>query len=280
MRLKKRYKVLLGILAVLVVVLGAAILWIDQIARAAVESAGESAMGVRTSLEKMSLRPLAGKGSMDGLVIGNPEGFETPHFMALGHGAVALELGSLFEDTVVVPSLRLEGLDVNLEKGDRGANYEVILANLKKGEEPPPEEAAEGKKFVIREVVMRDIRVQTDVTLAGKKLSTVELEIEEIRLENVGSETTAGSLLSGLMGKLVVATLRAVVQQGGKVLPEVVVNGVGAGLEGLGDLGKTGVRVVGKVTRKVGGKAVDALGKGLGKVAEGIGGLFGGKDED
>jgi hypothetical protein len=204
-------------------------------------------------------------------VISNPQGFGTPHFMALGHGAIEMEVGTVFEDTVVAPSLLIEDLDVNLEKGDQGANYEVILANLKKGEEPPPEEAEGGKKFIVREVVMRNIRVQTDVTVAGAKLTQVEIRFDEIRLENVGSETEGGALLSGLMGRIVAATLRAVFEQAGDILPDVIRNGLGAGLEGLGKLGKGSVKVVGKVTRNVGGKMVE----GVGKVVEGIGGIFG-----
>jgi len=270
----KRTRKILGIvvLALVVVVVGA-MLMMDQLARKAVEIGGESAMGVPTTLDKLSLRPFKGEGDLKGLTIGNPEGFETAHFMSLREGAAALDVGSLLKPRVVMNSIELKGLDINLEKRDEGANYEVILENMKTEEEAPPEE--EGRHFLVERIVVEDITVHADVAVLGKKATRVDLHIERIELENVGTETESGVIMSQLMGTIVKSVLVAVVQQGAKVLPDVVVTGVGAGLEKLGGAGKVAVKVVGKVTYKVGDKVVDVIGG----VAKGIGGIFGGDDD-
>jgi len=275
MPMKRTRKIVGIVLLALIVVVVAAFLMIDQIARKAVEIGGETAMGVPTTLDKMSLKPFSGKGALEGLTIGNPEGFETPHFMRLGEASAAMDVGSVFKSTVVMNSIELAGLDINLEKRDEGANYEVILDNMKSGEEAPPEEEG-GKQFLVERIVVSNITVHADVVVLGKTADRVTLRIPRIELENVGSETGSGVIMSQLMGTIVKSVLVAVVEQGAKVLPKVVVTGVGAGLEKLGGAGKIAVKVVGDVTADVGGKVVNVVGG----VAKGIGKLFGGDDED
>ena len=185
--MKKRYVIPLVFLALLLLAGGAGILYLDSIAKAALEYGGEAMMGVPTTVDDLSLRPVAGSVRVDGLTVGNPDGFETPHFMAINTSAGTFSLGNLFAEAVEVPLITIEGVDVYLEKNQRGANYEVILENMKRAEEQGPDEREEkGKEFLIREIVIRDIIARADVTLAGEKLTRVDVEIEEIRLENVG----------------------------------------------------------------------------------------------
>jgi hypothetical protein len=278
--MSRKKKILLIALLIPVVLVVGAWIFLDQIAKKAVEVGGTQAMGVPTALDGISLRPFAGEGRIEGLQISNPQGFETPFFMRLDSGAAALDVGSVFEDTIVMKTIELEGLTAHLEKSKDGANYEVILANMKKGEqEAPPAEG--GKKFLVQRIVVRNIKVRADIAVAGEKLSSVDLHIDEIDLENVGSESGSGVIMSELMGTIVKAVLTAIVEQGARVLPEVMVNGLGVGLKGLG---KVGVKVVGKVTAEVGGKTVELLG-GAGKAVggalkDGVKGLFGGGDDD
>lgn len=266
-------KVLIGIPLVLILLLVAGYLFLDHIAKAAIEFGGEQAMGVPTSLENITLRPVLGKGSIEGLKIANPRGFETPFFMSLSKGDAALDVGSLSKDTVVMKTIELDGLKAHLEKTKEGSNYEVILANMKKGEEEGAKGEEPGKKFLVERIVVRNIDVRADVAIAGEKLSSVDLRIDEIVLENVGSGDESGVIMSQLMGTIVKAVLTAVVQQGAKVLPEVMVNGLGAGLKGVGKVGLG-------MTVKVGGKTVKLLGGAAEGLAKGIGGIFGGGDDD
>ncbi len=281
MKIRKRLLVPLVLLAVLVLGGVGAFLYLDEIAARAMESAGTTALGVPTTVEAVRIRPFGGTARVDGVTVANPPGFETPHFMAVRETSVAFSLAELTGERVEVPSFVIEGMDVNLEQGRGGANYAPILEHLRSGGKP----AGEGRKFVVKALAIRDVRVRAEVAVAGQKLTHVDLRIEEIRLEDVGSETKAGALLPELIGTIVKATLAAVVQQGARILPETLVNGLGLGLKGLGG---TTVKVVGKVTATVGGKtfeivggAAKLVGKGAKEIVEGIGGLLGGgKEED
>jgi len=273
--MSRKKKTLLIVVLVPLLLIACAFLFIDQLAKKAVEIGGEQAMGVPTAVDGVSLSPFRGEGSIKGLQISNPGGFESPYFMHLSKAGAAMDVGSVLKDTVVMKSIELDGLKVHLEKTKAGSNYEVILGNMKKGEEKGPGEEP-GKKFLVRDVVVKNISVDADVVLVVKK--TVHLNIDEIHLENVGSDTDSGVIMSQLMGTIVKAVLTAIVQQGAELLPDIAKD-LGSNLAGLG---KVGVKVIGNVTGQVGDEAVKALGgagKAVGGAIKGIGGILGGGDD-
>ena len=54
---------------------------------------------------------------------------------------MAVSIGSLMSDKVVVPVLKLSGLHMSLERNKGKANYDVIINNLKLEDEMEPEPA-------------------------------------------------------------------------------------------------------------------------------------------
>ena len=173
-RLARKLLIAIGALLVLLVVALAAVwILIDLIAKAAVEKGGTMAMGVPTSVKSMSIGVLGGQAKISELRVANPPGYETSHFFSLQRGQVNVTLGSLMHETVEIPYLELSGIEVNLEKKEGKANYDVILANLKKmesgtgGDQPgqPPPEKGPGKKFIIRELVIKDVTARADLII-------------------------------------------------------------------------------------------------------------------
>ena len=78
----------------------------------------------------------------------------------------------------------------NLERNAGGANYSVILDNLKKldkGEKPKDPNAPQ-KKFKIGELSITNINVHLDLLGgAAGALTKVDVPIHEIKLTNIGS---------------------------------------------------------------------------------------------
>lgn len=298
--MKKRIKQIIALIILLPVIgVAAALYWIDAIAKAGVEHGATYALGVRTTLDSMSVGVIRGRVALGGLDVANPAGFKADRFMRLNQGRVGVSLGSLREDTVVLPELRLTGLDVNLERGKDKGNYEVILDGLKKFEnadaKSPPQQKP-GKKFVIRLVTVEDVDVQVDVAALGGSLGKVglsgpatslPLHFDKIELRDIGSETDGGMLLSQLSGLLTRAILEAIVKQGGSVIPDIITGELSRGLNSLGGLGEVSIQVVGDVTTMIdgqvknvtglggqildgAGKTVEGLGKGAGEVGKGV----------
>ncbi|MCZ6785843.1 MAG: AsmA family protein [Planctomycetota bacterium] len=278
---KSKLKLILKILAIgaaLLLIAMLIVLWqIDSIGRSAVESAASDALGVTTTLDEMNIAVFGGTCSWSGLTIGNPEGFKTPHFMKLDRGEVAVSLGTLMEDKIVFPKFHLEGLDINLEKSKEGANYEVILENASSGEKEEQETSDEpGKVFLIEEILITDIVVHADVDALIKNHITVK--IPEIHITNLSSDDPSASL-KPVMRKIIRAVMAAVLKTG--LLPKEITQGLAAGLQGFGNLGKVGLEVY----KGAGAEALTAGEGVLGGAAKKLGGLFGGSkkkknDED
>ncbi|MCB9867583.1 MAG: hypothetical protein H6816_13240 [Phycisphaerales bacterium] len=313
--MKKRIKRLIAAIVLIPVVLVIVLfVYIDAIAKAGVERGATYALGVNTTLDSMSVGVLRGRVAMEGLDVANPPGFNSDRFLRLGEGRVAVTLGSLMENTVVLPELRLTGINVNLEKKGKSANYQVILDGLKKFEsegEPAAPAKEDAKKFIVKLVTVEDVNVQVDLLGIGGGLTQLPIHLDKIELRDVGSESDGGVVLSQLSGMLIKALLEAIVQKGGAVLPAEITAELNRGLAMLGGLGDASIQVVGDVTTMVDGKVKeitslgsgllqdvgsiglpggdvregldktkDNLGKEVDKLKDGIGGLLGGKKKD
>ncbi len=292
-----------GVLVVLIVLLVAIIaISIDAIARKGVERGATFALQVPTTLDSANVKVLSGGFAMSGLEVKNPEGFSAPHFLKMDDASVNVSLGTLAEEVVELPELTVSGIDMYLIKEGGKANYQVIMDNLKRfesEEKSPSDPANEGKKFVIRKIEIKDVMVHASVLPLGVAGQTVDVEVPEIVLTNVGS---AGQSVS--MAEVINIVMKAVFATAlnlGDVLPGDITEGLKGGLSQLGSLSDVGVGVAAEVGGHVVGIAGDAakalgdlpggVGEGAGKavedaakgVEEGIKGLFGGdkkkKDE-
>jgi len=285
--MKKFVKLVAAVLLLLLVAVVGIFVYIDSIAKAAIERGATYALGVETTLGSADVGILSGEFAMRGLEVDNPDGFDGDHFLRIERGDVEVNLASLWQDTVELPLLALRGVDMKLERTPAGANYQVILDNLKRFESnqskaPAPSDES-GRTFVIREVLISDVNVEVDLLPIGGQLNRVEVAIDEIRLTNLGSE---GVSMSQLTDVIIQAILAAVVQNATD-LPTDLINDLGGGLAGLTGLGfdatfKVGGEVtalagdvLGEVTKTVGG-AGEHVGKEIGKALEGLGGLLGG----
>lgn len=267
-------KLLLGVaILVVLVIIGIviAVSYIDSIAKSGIENATTTALGVKTTLGGIDIAILGGECEMDELKIANPPGYKSAHFFSMDHAEIAVKLGTLRQDKVVIPRLELEGLDINLEKQQGKSNYEVILDNLKKQQstEPTPEEKKEGKKYVIERLVIRNTTVHTTL------FDTVPMPvvIPEIVLTDVGSDSDTGLLLDQLSGTVVEAVMGSVYSLAGSQLPPEIAGPLGESLQSLGGIGEGGFKII-EGLGQIGDdpeKALDNIFKGAGKVLDSAG---------
>jgi hypothetical protein len=208
----------------------------------------------------MDIGLTSGSVELGGLQVENPQGFDTKQFLGLGKGRVAVTLGTLMEDTVELPELTLRDIDMSLERKEGTANYQPILdhlARLNSSAAPTAAPTEGGKKFIIRKVSIEDINVEVQLTSVAAARTRVPVMIEKIELTDLGTDSDRGVLLSELTGIITRAILTAVVRKAGHVLPGVVAQELGAGLERLGTLGDSTIRIVGDVRALVGGELKD-----------------------
>ncbi|MHC4415072.1 MAG: AsmA family protein [Planctomycetota bacterium] len=298
----------LGLVLVVLVILavGAVFFYMDRMAREAIERGSTYALGVETTVGRADIKVLSGALAVSGLRVTNPEGFDQEHFLTLGQVDVAVSLGTLRQEMVELPSLALSHVDVSLEKRGKESNYGVILANLKRFEskETEPQDEAPGRGYVIREVVISDVKIGVDLLPIGGQLTHLDVPIDQIRLSNVGTETDRGMLLSELSGVLLKAILAATVNKAGDLIPADVLGDLTGRLAELTSLSDLGIdatvftgdqainfaekilgeagQTIGESVQEVGGleDVPKKVGEELGKTVEGLGGLLGDKKDD
>ena len=126
-------------------------LFIDSAIKKGVETIGPQIAKVEIKLDGVSLSILSGAGKVKGLVVGNPEGYKTPHAASVGSASVAVVPGSLFSDKIVIKSIRVEAAEIIYEGGLLGGdNLHKILDNVSAASgsaEPNTSKMANRKNF-------------------------------------------------------------------------------------------------------------------------------------
>ena len=251
--MKKPVKILLGVLGgllgLVIIAVVCAAMFVNSIAREGIQLAATYALGVNATLDSASVGLVSGNFAMDGLRVDNPKGFDGK-FMQLGHGGVAVSLGTLSSSAIVLPKLELSGLDIDLERNATGANYAVIMSNLKRLEsgqtQQPKASSGPGKQFKINEISITNVTARVDLLGGPGGVSKLTIPIQEIRLTNVGSDGS-GVDLAKLTSIILQAVLTAVVDKGGGLIPADVANEIKSGLNQLTGLSGVGVQALGKV---------------------------------
>lgn len=284
---KKLKKIIVVVVVIVVVLVVAVVLGIDRIAKTGTEAGATYALGVPTTLNSADIGILQGRTELQQLQVNNPEGFDSSHFLKLNRGALSVSLGSLTGDLVEVPEFTLEGIELNLEKKGAQSNYQVILDNLKKFEskgesEPAKKETKEGKRFVIREILIKDVKVRVKAAPLGANLVDVTVPIDELRLKDVGSDSDKGVMISELTGTLLKAIILATVEKGGNLIPTDMLGDLDGALKNLASLKDVGATLsvgVGDAAKEIGAgvqQATQQLQEGTKKAADDVAGKIGG----
>jgi len=270
---------LLALVAAAVIVV---LIYLDAIVGQVIETGCTKALGVETRVGFVHVGLVSGKVRISRLRVANPPGFETDHFIAFDSIHFEVPPRSLRKDTIVVPLLEFDGVDVSLETAAGRKNYEVILDNLKrfaksgsapsKAEELPASGGAGGKGLKIEEGVIRDIVATLDLGKVSGHENRVVVEIPEIRLR---PDTSAGSAQISV-AEMTQVVVTAVLTGIAKKAPTALAHGLYDGLVGLEN-----VTLAFPQSLEAGASGAEAAAKELGKTAEGalksLGGLFGGE---
>ncbi len=257
-------KIILGILVTLVVVLVLAVvavsLFLDKAVKRGVETFGPRLTKVDVTLRSVRLSLLSGSGSINGLMIGNPQGFKTPTAIQIGTVSLALEPRSLLSDKVVVKSLNFQGPEVTFETDLRNNNLKKILANVQEAsgggakepgrpQEPgQPTETKPAKKLQVDDLVIAGGKVHVAVTGLGAGQSAT-LPLPDIHLQALG--TGPDGITAADLTK--------------RVLQAIEQGAAQAAAGTVADIGK-GALYFGKDAGRIGSNALDSATKSIGNI--------------
>jgi hypothetical protein len=253
----------LAVVVVLVlvgVVLTAALRGAGPAAREAVLHYGPAVTGAPVELDAVDISALTASAAVRGLVVGNPEGYESRHALRLDEAAVDIEVGSLFGDVLVLESVRIDGAHVIWEGSLKGSNLTAIKANAEAyagpagaAPEPAADEEAPETKVIIRRLAFLNTRVGVQAPFAGKDVS---FTLPDVVLEDIGVEE--GGVPPGEVGARVTSEF---VRRIAEAVAEKARAGVLKGREIAGEVKDKAAEAGDKLKEKVGevGKTVEGL---------------------
>jgi hypothetical protein len=267
---------------VVLVALAAAWLLIDRIAKVGIEQGAGYALGVKTTVDSVSLSLLKGQMTVNNLDVGNPPGYETPHLMQTDRIAVEVQPGSLLTNTIRVPKFEIDGLDMNIEQKVGENNVSVIMGNVErlgssggKPEEKKPEKKGGGKKVQVDKITIRKVVAHVQLLPVGGKASTLDIKVDEIPLEGVTSDNAAGVAVPELVSRIVPAIIEAVLAKGKGVIPSDLAGSLSKDVaSAVESLGQGAANLTGQarenVTKALQGMG-EAINKNVGEAAKGAG---------
>jgi len=271
-------KVLIGLAAIIVLVIGAGVyvfMFAGDIIKTVVEKVGSDATQAKVTLNAVDLDMIQGSGAMKGLTVGNPQGFKTPSAFELGTIALHLDTASLKSDTVIVKSIIIKGPVVTYEKAGDNSNVDAIKANVDSYAKKfggaggaAKKEEGQGKKVIIEKLTITGGKVKLNAGVLGDK--TLDAALPDLTLTDIGKDK--GGANPGEVAKAVIDRLTAGIMA---INPEKL---IGNAAEMLGNAAKGATDAVKGATEGA-GKAVEGVTGGAGKALEGAGekmkGLFG-----
>jgi len=198
-------------------------------------------------LQSANISPLSGRGTLHGLVVGNPKGWSENNLCSLGKIHLDVAPFSLLGDHIIVNEIAIDAPEFNYETKIIASNVADLLKNIEaamggKGTTPQATtKSGQPIKFEVKKFRMTNGKVRLGVGVAAMTLPMPPIELDDLGTKEGGitPDQLVFAVMKSVTGSVVSATAAA-----------------------AGQIGSTG-----------GAATVE----GLKKTGEAIKGLFGGK---
>lgn len=226
-------RILIAIVVLVILVALSVHFFLDSAVKKGVETLGPKMTKVDVKLDAVHISLLSGSGKIKGLVIGNPEGYKTPHAISVGTASLALKPGTLLSDKIVITSINVEAPEVTFEGGLGGNNLSKILANLNETTSgpnstnvagaTPKEQKKASKKMEVDDFTITGAKLDATLTGVGLEGKTLSLPLPTIHLSNLGTGPegiTAPELTKQVISAIEKEAVTAVSSQAGNLTKE------------------------------------------------------------
>ncbi len=266
---------IVAVLVVLLVVLCVCLYFArNALVRRGVEFGGNYATNQTTTLDSANLGLASGTLELSGLDIANPAGY-TPnsHLLIMKDCKVSVDTGSLLTNTVTIPDITIDGLEITLEQNGLNNNLADILAILKTktasaGGSTAP--TAPGKQLSIKVIHLTNTIVHLKPIAGGP---TVTLHLGNIDIADPTNPDGRPMKIANVVGNVLVNVATSIAND--PQLPAAFKNSLGQATKAINELTKN----LGKgISGLPGGlnNAGKTVGKNINDIGKGLGGLLGG----
>ncbi|MDD9895043.1 MAG: hypothetical protein OXU24_04545 [Gammaproteobacteria bacterium] len=150
-------KAIISLVVLLLLIGGGLYFYFESIVQTGIEVVGTQVLGTEVTVDAVSVSPLSGAGTLRGLSIGNPEGFNSDYAFQLAEVSIALDTASVFEDVVVVDSVTIIQPQITYETRITSDNIRALVNNVSGGSSASTDASeSSGRQIIIREFRMLD----------------------------------------------------------------------------------------------------------------------------
>ncbi|MBI3553805.1 MAG: hypothetical protein HY077_15020 [Elusimicrobia bacterium] len=186
---------------------------LNALVKRAVETLGPEITKTEVRLDRVSLLPFAGSGSLHGLSIGNPKGCKAETAFRVGKIRVSLEPKSLLSSVAVIKRIEVIDPEINYEGTLAESNLSRLQRNVesfsgpsKKAARPP----VPAKKIIIDDFLVRGGKVTVDLKFLVQAKPLV-VDLPELHLKGIGRKT-GGATIKEAAQEIFVPLTRSITQ--------------------------------------------------------------------
>jgi hypothetical protein len=191
---------------------------LNSLVAEAIEKHGSDVTDTSVGVSGVEISLREGRGSIDGMRIASPDGYNARDAFTLGNITVDIDVKSVTEDPIVIDEIRISAPVVTAEFNEKGAsNIDEIRKHVQgytaasgggdgNADKSEPKEA---RRIRIKTFVFEKGRIDMDASALGIDKRSVDLP--EIRLTNVGG--SKGALPDAIAKEIVGAIAKKVTKE-------------------------------------------------------------------
>ncbi len=208
-----------ALIAALVIVVVVFLAGLDNLIKSAIETYGPDMTQSDVQVDSVSVSS-SGEGSIKGMSIDNPEGFESKRAFSLGSIELAIDTGTVTEDVITIKkiAIREPSITYEIQKGGR-TNFDALMENVNAyvneltggdtggddaGEGTQTAEEGESKKFIIEDFLLEGGEVA--VVAQGLGLGEISASLPRIHMTDIGK--SKGGADAGEIAQIVLAKVQ------------------------------------------------------------------------
>lgn len=136
--------------------------WLNSAVKRGIEDYGPQMTQTPVTVESVSLSIFSGKGTLKGLHVGNPEGYQTENIFALEQIEIEIDTSTVLEDVIIINKIHILRPAVSYERTLTTSNIRTIRNNIEAfiGPSTPGQDVPEGegakKQVIVRQLLIED----------------------------------------------------------------------------------------------------------------------------
>ena len=190
---------------------------LDRLVEAAIERVGPRVTGTPVLVGSVSIDLKEGRGEINGLTIGNPDGFRSDYALKLGRILLDIDTATLTSDPVRISEITVSDAHLIAEVGAGGTNLKTLMDKLKSDESAADgaggKASSSGPGLVIERFAFTDAGMTLETPLKD-----YETTVPDVKLSGIGEKengATAAEAAEQLLKPVIAAAIKAAQDEAG-----------------------------------------------------------------